>query len=701
MDPSPTEAPRGVRTVGPRLATPAVASAVVVLLCVLACVSARPASAAPWQPAVQLAEAGTYNQDVQVKFDGAGDALAVWRHSGGSEVVQVAEKPAGGTWQAPVDISSSSYPPESPQIAVDPAGDAIVVWSAYDGSKAAVWAAVRDAGGAWQTPVKISEPGFDALRARVAIDPTGAAVVVWERREGSPFEFEREGVVQAAKMTAAGAWGAPTTLSPPSGDQFAPDVAFDSRGSAAVVWQRYDGSAGMIEGDETGPGGAWQGAVGLSEPATNAIEAHIAGDADGGLVAVWARYAGSSWTIQGSRRAADGSWAPAVDLSPAGQTALSPQLAVAAGGTAIAVWQIHVAQYIWMVQGAEGSGDAWGVPVNLSTADEIGEPQVAVDPAGDAVVSWVFHNQYPQVATKTAHGSWQAPIDVPQSPGSYAKVAVDPKGDAIVVSEHPSFTDPESGVQATEHEAIRLAVAGTGSGTGTVSSDPAGIDCGTACSSQFDDDSTVVLTADPAAGSVFDGWSGACTGTGTCTVALSASRSVTADFELLPPRPGPRPQPETRPEPQSVDDPPPVDEPRPAFTPPPSPVCNAVAASAGTFVPSPGPGRAVAGVRAQVRVAAPSELLVEPTLSYTSGGRNHRVRLPYLSLHTAAERNLRMPIPAAVRKALPVGSRVELSLRISVTPDHSPSCGPNVSRHRVKAVVMRVLAAPQPGVSRK
>jgi hypothetical protein len=461
-----------------------------------------------------------------------------------------------------------------------------------------------------------------------------------------------------------------------------------------VVWQRYDGSAGMIEGDVTGPGGAWQGAVTLSEPATNAIEAHIAGDADGGLGAVWARYAGS-WTIQGSRRAADGSWAPAVDLSPPGQTALSPQLAVDAGGRAIAVWQLHVAQYIWMVQGAESSGVAWGAPVDLSTADEIGEPQVAVDPAGDAVVSWIFHNQYPQVATKTAHGSWQPPIYVPQYTGSHAKVAVDPEGDAIVVSQHPSFTGPESGVQATEHEAIRLAVAETGSGTGAVSSAPAGIDCGTVCSAQFDDDSTVTLTADAATGSVFSGWSGACTGTGTCTVALSVSRSVTANFELLPSRPGPRQQPETRPEPQPVEDPPPT------FTPASAPICRAVAASAGTFVPIPGPGKAVAGVRAQVRVAAPSELLVEPTLSYTSGGRNHGVRLPSVGLHTAAERNLRMPIPAAVRKALPIGSRVKLSLRISVIPDRSPSCAPNISTHRVKAVVMRVLAAPQHGVSRK
>lgn len=686
MKSSSTTVPRGGRRVGPRQ-TAVFAVTAVALLCFFACASARPASAAPWQPAVQLAEAGTYNQEVGVEFDGAGDALAVWRHSAGGEFVQVAEKRAGGLWQAPVDVSSSSYPPESPQIAVDPAGDAVVVWSAYDGSKVAVWAAVRDAGGAWQEPVKISEPGFEARAARVAIDPTGAAVVVWERREGNRSEFGGEGVVQAATMTAAGAWGAPATLSSSSQEEFVPDVAFDSDGSAAAVWQRYDGSTGVIEADETGPGGGWQGAIRLSEPATNATEAQIAADANGGLVAVWARYTGS-WTIQGSSRAAGGSWATPAEISAPGQTALSPQLAVDAGGQAIAVWQTQVAQYVWMVQGAGGIGNIWEAPVDLSTADELGDPQVAVDPAGDAVVSWIFHNQYPQVATKTADGNWLAPIYVPQYTGSSAKVAVDPKGDAIVVSEHQSFTDPESGVQATEHEAIRLAVAETGSGSGTVSSTPGGIDCGTVCSAQFEDESTATLTAEAAAGSVFSGWSGACTGTESCTVALSASRSVSASFTALSRQPEPRPEPQ----------PEPVDGPTRTSTPAPAPVCNAVAASAGTFVPIPGPGRAVKGVRAQVGAAAPSELLVEPTLSYTSGGRTHRVGLPSVALHTAAERNLRMPIPAPARAALPIGSRVGLSLRISVTPDGSPNCGPTVTTRRIKVKVMRVLATPQPGV---
>jgi hypothetical protein len=75
-----------------------------------------------------------------------------------------------------------------------------------------------------------------------------------------------------------------------------------------------------------------------------------------------------------------------------------------------------------------------------------------------------------------------------------------------------------------------LQVAKTGSGTGTVTSSPAGIDCGTTCSKYYDAGTKVTLTATPGSHSTFDAWGGACTGTGTCQVTMSQIRSVTARF---------------------------------------------------------------------------------------------------------------------------------------------------------------------------
>jgi uncharacterized repeat protein (TIGR02543 family) len=77
----------------------------------------------------------------------------------------------------------------------------------------------------------------------------------------------------------------------------------------------------------------------------------------------------------------------------------------------------------------------------------------------------------------------------------------------------------------------RLTVTEAGDGSGTVTSDPTGIDCGSVCSTPFPTGSSVTLTATAATGSAFTGWSNACTGTQpTCTVTMDMAHSVTANF---------------------------------------------------------------------------------------------------------------------------------------------------------------------------
>jgi len=75
-----------------------------------------------------------------------------------------------------------------------------------------------------------------------------------------------------------------------------------------------------------------------------------------------------------------------------------------------------------------------------------------------------------------------------------------------------------------------LALTKDGAGAGTVVSTPGGIDCGSTCTADFAVGTSVTLTAQAAQGSVFQGWSGDCSGTGSCNVTLSGSRSVTASF---------------------------------------------------------------------------------------------------------------------------------------------------------------------------
>jgi YVTN family beta-propeller protein len=81
-----------------------------------------------------------------------------------------------------------------------------------------------------------------------------------------------------------------------------------------------------------------------------------------------------------------------------------------------------------------------------------------------------------------------------------------------------------------------LSVTKTGSGTGTLTSAPSGIDCGSACSQSFASGTVVALTAVPSANSIFGGWSGACPGTdpNACNVALDFDQTVAATFNVAP-----------------------------------------------------------------------------------------------------------------------------------------------------------------------
>ena len=67
-------------------------------------------------------------------------------------------------------------------------------------------------------------------------------------------------------------------------------------------------------------------------------------------------------------------------------------------------------------------------------------------------------------------------------------------------------------------------------GTGAVTSAPAGITCPSTCSANFNSGALVSLTATPAAGFTFGGWSGVCSGVGTCAVSMTAAKAATATF---------------------------------------------------------------------------------------------------------------------------------------------------------------------------
>jgi hypothetical protein len=93
--------------------------------------------------------------------------------------------------------------------------------------------------------------------------------------------------------------------------------------------------------------------------------------------------------------------------------------------------------------------------------------------------------------------------------------------------------DSNKSVTSTFNALYTLTVTKSGIGAGTVTSSPAGIDCGPTCSYQFVSGTNITLTATPDSGSAFGGWSGDATDTNSIvTITMNSDKSVTAIFNV-------------------------------------------------------------------------------------------------------------------------------------------------------------------------
>ncbi|MBK8150618.1 MAG: DUF2341 domain-containing protein [Acidobacteria bacterium] len=106
-------------------------------------------------------------------------------------------------------------------------------------------------------------------------------------------------------------------------------------------------------------------------------------------------------------------------------------------------------------------------------------------------------------------------------------------GTGIIIAGTDFLGQTGSNTYMVRSPTATLTVTKDGSGSGTVTSDPAGIDCGATCTADFATSTVVTLAAAADISSVFTGWSGSdCSGTGTCVVTVDGAKSVTATFAI-------------------------------------------------------------------------------------------------------------------------------------------------------------------------
>jgi hypothetical protein len=216
------------------------------------------------------------------------------------------------------------------------------------------------------------------------MDADGNAMAVWTEA----------GRVYARRYVAGVGWEPAGAIDGNNGGVAAPQVAIDVNGDAIAIWVENN-RIGVNRHNGVGP---W-GAAAFIDGNTGAPTApQIAIDPNGtSAIAVWSQYDGSTYTdIVASRYTTAGGWSVSEVIDDAAilGNAVTPQIAMAPNGNAVAVWEqekgtslrkrIFSSRY-------RASKDKWTAAElieNLSSPVESSEPQLVVDGQGNALCVW-------------------------------------------------------------------------------------------------------------------------------------------------------------------------------------------------------------------------------------------------------------------------------------------------------------------------
>src|SRR5260370_3065394 len=162
---------------------------------------------------------------------------------------------------------------------------------------------------------------------------------------------------------------------------------------------------------------------------------------------------------------------------------------------------------------------------------------------GSGVATWSYYSAYCGSPIPTSTATWisfndfgtqcnvAGDLNTCTTPFTVAANTGSTRTGAVIVSLGSFGQDgPAYVTQYGPPETLTVSV----SGSGRVTSSPSGISCPGTCSVGFTLGTTVTLTASASTGYSFSGWSGPCSGTGTCTLTMNSPMSVSATFTAIP-----------------------------------------------------------------------------------------------------------------------------------------------------------------------
>lgn len=390
---------------------------------------------AAWTTPVQIS---TSNSDsVNIAVDISGNAVGVWQgYDGNNYIIESASLPFLGNWSSSVSLSMAEQDAQAPEVAVNSLGDAVCVWSRYDGTDSIIQASQKVFGSSWVSAVNISTSGGNANGVEVSMDYSGTAknaVAVWHRYNGTNF------IIQSSELPSGGSWSDPVNISPSGQDALVPEVCVDPSGNAVVVCSRYDGSAFTTRSIISLNGDTWGPSIVLSEPGDAAITGNVSVDQAGNAIVVWNQFDGTHYIIKSSAVPYGGNWSTPINLSEGGQNAFIPTVDSDPIGNAVIAWiRFDGANYIAQAS-AKLSDGTWTTPTDLSSVGkDVRNVNLIINQYGQAVIMWDETDGTNSVVYSSRHfvnGLWSAPMQVSLN-GAYAYlpvVDIDDAGNAVAI----------------------------------------------------------------------------------------------------------------------------------------------------------------------------------------------------------------------------------------------------------------------------
>jgi len=260
--------------------------------------------------------------------------------------------------------------------------------------------------GSWTHPSsltdKISLDGQEAMNPQVEMSSNGEAIIVWDQFDGTTNCFGNPCTQIFFSQYKNGDWTHPSSLtdniSPDGQGAFQAQVALDDDGNATVVWMQSDGSNRQIFMSEY-RNGTWTHPSSLTDNISpdgqDASAPQVAMDSNGNIVVVWSQSDGSNSQIFMSEYR-NGTWTHPSSLtnniSPDGRNAYEPQVAMDNNDSIVIVWNQSDGSN-WQIFMSEYRNGNWIHPSSLT--DNISpdgpfamSPQVAMSENGDAIITW-------------------------------------------------------------------------------------------------------------------------------------------------------------------------------------------------------------------------------------------------------------------------------------------------------------------------